>query len=81
MTNTTCEAIAKILFELDPMGTCCKENGLLDEYDGIASGIAESIQNGASIESALQTEFQYWFDVTLDEGKLSALRHVIQKIS
>ena len=25
--------IAEVLYEIDPMGTCCKENELFDEYE------------------------------------------------
>lgn len=32
--------ISEILFNLDPMNTCCKENGAYDEYDRIADQIA-----------------------------------------
>ena len=34
--------ISEILFELDPMNTCCKENEVYDEYDRIADQIANS---------------------------------------
>lgn len=33
--------ISLFLFENDPMNTCCKENDAFDEYDFIASEIAE----------------------------------------
>lgn len=33
--------ISDFLFENDPMNTCCKENDAFDEYDFIASEIAE----------------------------------------
>ena len=32
--------ISEILFNLDPMNTCCKENHAYDEYDRIAYQIA-----------------------------------------
>ena len=28
--------MSKVLFELDPAGTCCKENDCFDEYDNTA---------------------------------------------
>lgn len=34
--------ISEILFNLDPMNTCCKENEAYDEYDRIADQIANS---------------------------------------
>ena len=34
--------ISEILFQLDPMNTCCKENNAYDEYDRIADQIADS---------------------------------------
>ena len=45
--------ISRILFETDPMNTCCQENDCFDEYDRTACEIAERIEQGKSLESAL----------------------------
>ena len=55
------EQISQALFETDPMNTGCKENDCFDEYDRVASDIADSLAAGESIEEALSTEISEWF--------------------
>jgi hypothetical protein len=64
MRNTlTDEQISQVLFETDPMGTCCKENDCFDEYDSIAGAIGERLENGQEIESAISETLIEWFSV------------------
>lgn len=80
MTNPiTAKAIAAVLFELDPMSTCCKENNCRDEYDRIALGITSKMKAGRTMEFALQDQFNFWFEFNLDEHTISRLTHEIRK--
>lgn len=36
LQHLSAQTISQILFKLDPMGTCCVENDMYDEYDYIA---------------------------------------------
>lgn len=47
------QLISKVLFGADPMGTCCQENDLFDEYDDVAELIAE----GLSVKDAFVKQF------------------------
>jgi hypothetical protein len=47
------QLISKVLFDADPMGTCCQENDLFDEYDDVAELIAE----GLSVKDAFVKQF------------------------
>lgn len=38
--------VSRVLFETDPMGTCCKENDCFDEYAAIANDIVSRRQRG-----------------------------------
>lgn len=49
----TKQQIANVLYELDPMGTCCKENELFDEYEKEA----EMIASGRSLKAVFFTCF------------------------
>lgn len=50
------QEISAVLFKLDPMGTACVENDLFDEYDDVATLIA----NGTPIKKAFDQRF--WED-------------------
>ncbi|MEH6801315.1 MAG: hypothetical protein V7681_18705 [Halopseudomonas sabulinigri] len=58
-------ALNRALFLCDPMHTCCVENDCHDEYERIATGILERLQDGQSMESALRTELSDWFDIDM----------------
>lgn len=58
-------AISRILFELDPMGTACKENGCQDEYDRVARGVVERHEAGEDLDKALVAELSDWFGMDL----------------
>lgn len=48
--------ISAILFQLDPMNTCCIENDLYDEY----ADVAELISSGTAVKTAFEQRF--WED-------------------
>lgn len=45
--------LSQTLYEHDPMGTCCRENDIYDEYNNIAAQTADLIDDGHSFRSAL----------------------------
>ncbi|WP_417658190.1 hypothetical protein [Pseudidiomarina sp.] len=47
------EVINAALYETDPMNTCCKENGLTEEYKTIASMVFQHIHHGMVMEAAI----------------------------
>jgi hypothetical protein len=51
--DTLFNNLCQTLFELDPMGTCCKENDSYDEYNNIAAQTADLIDDGHSFSDAL----------------------------
>ena len=53
------------LFLTDPMNTCCVQNDCHDEYQRIAAGVLELLQNGQPLESALRSELGDWFDLEM----------------
>lgn len=55
------EQISKVLFETDPMNTCCKENDCFDEYDHIAKMVEERLDEDQSLDEALIREISEWF--------------------
>ena len=73
------EQISQALFETDPMNTGCKKYDCFDEYDRVASDIADRLAAGESIEEALSTEISEWF---FDGGqcKQSRLQPVLERL-
>lgn len=67
------ERYNQALFEMDPMHTCCVENELYDEYIRIAEGIAALEAKGKTLEEAVATEFELWFDEPSDSPKVAAV--------
>jgi hypothetical protein len=49
----TSQTIAAVLYELDPMGTSCKENDMFDEYETEA----ELIFKGRSVKAVFFSRF------------------------
>lgn len=66
--------ISEILFNLDPMNTCCKENEAYDEYDRIAQQIADSDLTPENISKV----FFDSFNVLLTED---SVKEIISHIS
>lgn len=75
MLNTlTDERISQVLFETDPMGTCCKENDCFDEYDSVALSIYEKISSGQPVGEAISQAFLEWFEVeSIDPASLAII--------
>lgn len=61
LSRHSVEQISQALFEADPMDTCCKENDCFDEYDRVASDVADRLAEGESLKQALMTEISEWF--------------------
>lgn len=55
--------ISKVLFEFDPMETCCKENDCFDEYDAIARAILQKLAKGQPVDEAVSETLMDWFEV------------------
>lgn len=53
--------ISRVLFDIDPMNTCCKENDCFDEYDRVAESVVARLVEGLSIREALLMELSEWF--------------------
>ncbi|MBF5052663.1 hypothetical protein ISO4_01265 [Alcanivorax venustensis ISO4] len=76
------QRISRVLFDIDPMGTCCKENDCFEEYDGVAMAVADRLEHGRSLKAAVVGAFDECFgaDPTADAGLnevVSALEEVI----
>ncbi|MEH6387774.1 MAG: hypothetical protein V7772_07865 [Pseudomonas profundi] len=61
----SCAALNQALFLADLMHTCCVENDCHDEYERIAAGVFERLQQGQPLEPALRDELGEWFDVEM----------------
>lgn len=64
--------ISKVLYDLDPIGTCCKENEAFDEYSKVADSIdlyfrAENAETASQKAACIVNAFDFWFY----EGALS----------
>lgn len=56
------QKISELLFELDPMMTCCKENDCFDEYDMVSKFISDDVNNGINLIDATKSAFLDFFD-------------------
>lgn len=65
--NIDQQKISELLFELDPMMTCCKENGCFDEYDMVSKFILEDVNHGLSVSEATKRAFQDFFDEDISQ--------------
>lgn len=54
-------ALSRLLFETDPMHTCCRENDCRDEYDRVARDLADRLAVGTKPASALRQVLDEWF--------------------
>ncbi|XKF16770.1 hypothetical protein LL947_06525 [Halomonas sp. BLK-85] len=53
--------LSRLLFEHDPMQTCCRENDAFDEYEYVASTLAVSMLDGELPKTALRSALTTWF--------------------
>jgi len=75
----TDEKISKVLFEVDPMRTCCKENDCFDEYNSVALSIFEKISSGQPVREAISQAFVDWFEVeSIDPAALVSIVQALQ---
>jgi hypothetical protein len=65
----TASQISNILFQNDPMGTCCKENDCFDEYDNIAHAIFHNLESGQPTTDAVSEALIEWFEVESVESQ------------
>ncbi|PRY73210.1 hypothetical protein [Halomonas ventosae] len=63
--------LSRLLFETDPMHTCCRENGCVDEYERIARDLAARLRAGEASEAALRRVLADGFsDELVDQVRL-----------
>lgn len=53
--------LAEVLFQQDPMNTCCRENDCTDEYDGAASAVIDLVEQGTPLPAALSQVLVEYF--------------------
>lgn len=77
--NTLTERIARRLYEIDPMNTCCNVNeGMADEYLSEAQEIAQLLGNGVLLKAAVKQTFdsRFW-DGCLEEQTRAVVVHAL----
>lgn len=77
--NTLTKRIARRLYELDPMNTCCSVNdGMADEYLSEAQEIAQLLGNGVLLRAAVKQTFdsRFW-DGCLEEHTRAVGLHAL----
>ncbi|WP_404296936.1 hypothetical protein [Halomonas sp.] len=73
--------LSQILFEHDPMGTCCRENDLFDEYDRIALELAERLEAGGTPDVALNAVLREWFgDELVERADLAGVIKALESV-
>ncbi|WP_290536758.1 hypothetical protein [Alcanivorax sp.] len=76
------KAYSQALYDTDPMGTCCKENGCTDEYDAVARSLDALLGEGVPLLAALMTVLVDYFSEALVQGcDLAPARKAIQEMS
>ncbi|MEX1196334.1 MAG: hypothetical protein WEB57_00540 [Pseudohongiellaceae bacterium] len=53
--------LSRLLFEHDPLRTCCVQNDAFDEYDRVALSLAERMLAGEAPEPAMRAALVEWF--------------------
>lgn len=66
-TEELVSQVSQLLFEQDPMRTCCTENDAFDEYDSIAQLLVDQLTTGDTPYIALRTGLSTWFGEELVE--------------
>ena len=78
------DAISQLLWQLDPMNTCCNVNeGMEDEYWSQASDIAERLEQGETPRAAIIATFDFWFweDCLLSDERLPLLEQMVSALA
>ncbi|WMC10094.1 hypothetical protein PU634_13490 [Oceanimonas pelagia] len=73
MNNPEAERISRLLFDADPMHTCCRQNDCIDEYDAIAADIIHGLAQGKPLKQAIKQALTHAF------GKELATRSAVQR--
>lgn len=74
------EQLVFLLWQIDPMGTCCNVNeGMEDEYGSQARDIAERLAAGQAPRSAVLAVFDgyFWEDCLLAGSRAQALEKIL----
>ena len=78
------DAISQLLWNLDPMNTCCNVNeGMEDEYWSQASEIARRLEQGETPRAAIIATFDFWFweDCLLSDERLPLLEQMVSALA
>ena len=78
------EEISTILWELDPMTTCCNANeGMENEYSSEAAEITSLANSGMPVRQAVQEVFEKWFweDCLLSDDRLPLLEQMVSALA
>ena len=78
------DAINQLLWQLDPMNTCCNVNeGMEDEYWSQASEIARRLEQGETPRAAIIATFDFWFweDCLLSDERLPLLEQMVSALA
>ena len=78
------DAINHLLWQLDPMNTCCNVNeGMEDEYWSQASEIARRLEQGETPRAAIIATFDFWFweDCLLSDERLPLLEQMVSALA
>ena len=78
------DEINQLLWNLDPMNTCCKVNeGMEDEYWSQASEIARRLEQGETPRAAIIATFDFWFweDCLLSDDRLPLLEQMVSALA
>jgi hypothetical protein len=71
--KTSVPYLTKLLYDHDPMGTCCLVNrGMEDEYIYEAQDIHQLLKQGIPFKQAYFSVMSYWFDPDYVWDKYSA---------
>lgn len=73
--------VSQVLFEQDPMRTCCVENDAFDEYDSIAQLLVDQLTAGDTPYIALRTGLATWFGEELvEEADLAPMEQQLEAL-
>ena len=78
------DAINQLLWQLDPMNTCCNVNeGMEDEYWSQASDTAKRLEQGETPRAAIIATFDFWFweDCLLSDERLPLLEQMVSALA
>lgn len=71
--NNKIIAVSEILFQNDPMRTCCVENECNDEYDSVAAAIVNDVLTGTPVADAVETCLFFDFALPVEAEDLEVI--------